>query len=136
MLIRAYRKIGIDLQELVHKDMSENFKEYPSSQIWGAKGADSNIDHRRVPNLEIFFSRKNAELPITRNSKDYLPGDIVTWDLQGNSPWHIGIVTNKTSCITGNPLVVHNIGSGPIMNDALFRYPITGHYRYIPKKYR
>lgn len=136
VVIRAYRKIGLDLQKLIHEDMKYNFTSYPSKRIWGLNVTDTNIDHRRVPNLQIFFTRNGTSLDISNNKKNYLPGDIVTWDLQGNSPWHIGIVTNKISCITGNPLVVHNIGSGPIMNDALFRYPITGHYRFIPEEYR
>ncbi len=134
VIIRSYRNIGADLQKLVHEDMKNHFDSYPSQRIWGLNSTDSNIDHRRVPNLQIFFTRHGISLDISNNNKDYLPGDIVTWDLKGNSPWHIGIVTHKASCITGNPLVVHNIGSGPIMNDALFSYPITGHYRYIPEK--
>lgn len=136
VIIRSYRKIGADLQQLVHEDMENNFSSYPSQRIWSLSSTDTNIDHRRVPNLQIFFTRNGESLEITNSKKDYQPGDIITWDLQGSSPWHIGIVSHKTSCVTGNPLVVHNIGSGPIINDVLFRYPITGHYRYIPDKYR
>ncbi|MET0103337.1 MAG: DUF1287 domain-containing protein [Sedimenticola sp.] len=131
VVIRAYRATGIDLQRRVHEDMTENFDDYPSRRIWGLNGADSNIDHRRVPNLQSFFTRKGQVLPTTRDSTDYVAGDIVTWMLPGNLP-HIGIVTDKADSNTGVPLVVHNIGSGPKLENMLFDYRITGHYRYHP----
>ena len=132
LIIRAYRKIGIDLQKLIHEDMSKNFNSYPSKQKWGLNRPDSNIDHRRVPNLQTFFKRNNASLPISDNPKDYLPGDIIAWDWPGNSPWHIGIVSNKKSERTGVPLMIHNMGRGPQITDALFKQKIIGHYRYFP----
>ena len=132
VVIRSYRAIGTDLQALVHEDMKENFDTYPSKRIWGLNRTDTNIDHRRVPNLQTFFSRNGEELAISRNKADYLPGDIVTWVVSGNLP-HIGIVTNKVSSRTGNPLIVHNIGSGPTLEDMLFTFTISGHYRYEPK---
>ncbi len=135
VLIRAYRTLGVDLQVLVHEDMSQNFSQYPSKRIWGLKSTDRNIDHRRVPNLQVFFSKHGKKLPVTDNKQDYKPGDIVTWMLPGNLP-HIGIVTNQTITDAGNPLIVHNIGSGPNLDDILFTYKITGHYRYVPKKYK
>jgi uncharacterized protein YijF (DUF1287 family) len=134
VVIRSYRAIGADLQKLVHKDMFSNFEQYPSKRIWGLQSTDRNIDHRRVPNLQVFFTRHGEKMPISDNGKDYEPGDIVTWMLPGNLP-HIGIVTDKQSPATGNPLIVHNIGSGPELEDMLFSFKITGHYRYIPTKY-
>lgn len=133
LLIRAYRKIGYDVQQLVHEDMTTNFSEYPSKRIWGLSKPDKNIDHRRVPNLQSFFRRHGEVLPVSSIPKDYKPGDLVTWILAGNLP-HIGIVTDQISNDTGNPFIVHNIGSGPKMEDMLFKYKITGHYRYEPKE--
>ncbi len=133
VIIRSYRKLGVDLQVLVHEDMVKNFRLYPSKRLWGLKSTDRNIDHRRVPNLQVFFSRHGKVLPVTDQVQDYAPGDIVTWMLPGNLP-HIGIVTDKTSRGTGNPFIVHNIGAGPKLEDMIFSYKITGHYRYVPHK--
>ncbi len=127
-VIRSYRALGIDLQKEVHEDMARNFHLYPRS--WGLKKPDSNIDHRRVPNLRTFFRRKGEPLRITRDPGDYTPGDLVTWDLGGGVP-HIGIVVDRRSPEGGRPLVVHNIGQGPKMEDVLFAWKITGHYRYF-----
>ncbi|MES9945945.1 MAG: DUF1287 domain-containing protein [Candidatus Thiodiazotropha sp.] len=132
VLIRSYRALGIDLQRLVHEDMVSHFDLYPSRRIWGLTKPDRNIDHRRVPNLQRFFTRHGTSLAVTRHAGDYKPGDIVTWMLPGNLP-HIGIVTDKFNQPTGSPLIVHNIGKGPRLEDILFRYPITGHYRYSSK---
>lgn len=126
VVIRAYRKLGIDLQKEVHEDMAKNFSKYPKN--WGLKSTDTNIDHRRVPNLQTFFTRNGQSLAITDKASDYKPGDIVTWMLSGNLP-HIGIVVNKKT-ILGTYMVVHNVGSGQVLEDYLFEYPITGHYRY------
>lgn len=133
VIIRSYRKLGIDLQVLVHEDMRNNFSKYPSQRIWGLTQPDTNIDHRRVPNLQVFFSRKGAMLPVTNRGSDYQPGDLVTWMLPGNLP-HIGIVTDKRHRTSGNRMIVHNIGRGPKLEDMLFDYPITGHYRFLPQK--
>lgn len=127
LIIRVYRKAGIDLQEEVHVDMSADFSKYPKN--WGLKKPDSNIDHRRVLNLKTFFQRKGAEVEITSNADDYLPGDIVTWVIPENLP-HIGIVVSQRSEDSTRPLIVHNIGHGPVLEDMLFAFPITGHYRY------
>lgn len=134
VVIRSYRKLGADLQKLVHEDMRKNFDLYPSKRIWGLNYTDKNIDHRRVPNLQTFLIRHGQTLSKSRVSTDYKTGDIVTWLLPGNLP-HIGIVIDKISSSTGNPLVVHNIGSGPKAEDMIFDYKITGHYRYVPAKY-
>lgn len=135
VVIRSYRKINIDLQQLLHEDIKNNFNDYPIKQHWPKqRRADSNIDHRRVPNLEFFFSKYGESIPVSTNKKDYKPGDIITWDLMGASPWHIGVVINKISSKTNNPLIVHNIGKGPVIEDVIFDFPIRGHYRYIPKK--
>ncbi len=127
VIVRAYRKLGIDLQREVHLDMKENFSLYP--KIWGLKKTDPNIDHRRDPNLMTFFKRKGIVKPITDNPKDYLPGDIVAWNLFGSTT-HIGIIVNKISNDGTTPLVVHNIGAGQVLEDCLFKFKIIGHYRY------
>lgn len=126
VVIRAYRKLGIDLQKEVHDDMKKNFGKYPKA--WGLKTTDSNIDHRRVPNLEVFFERLGERLPTTNNPLDYKPGDIVTWMLPGRHT-HIGIVVNKKAP-SGRYMLVHNIGSGQVMEDVIFEYTMRGHYRY------
>ena len=129
-IIRIYRAVGVDLQKEVHEDMQANFASYPNHSRWGLYHTDTNIDHRRVPNLMVFFNRKGERLATTTNRDDYLPGDLVTWDLGGNVP-HIGMVVDRKSVASGNYLVVHNIGQGPKMEDALFAWKITGHYRYF-----
>lgn len=130
VIIRIYRAVGVDLQKEVHEDMLKNFSAYPNERRWHLTHTDTNIDHRRVPNLMIFFARKGEALPITTEANDYAPGDLVTWDLGGNVP-HIGIVVDSRSPETGRYLVVHNIGQGPRMEDVLFSWKITGHYRYF-----
>ncbi|MFV0531011.1 MAG: DUF1287 domain-containing protein [Flavobacteriales bacterium] len=127
VIIRAYRKIGIDLQRLVHEDMKANFNQYPKN--WGLKITDKNIDHRRVPNLMTFFKRKGATLEIIQNPNDYFPGDVVSW-LLSNGLTHIGMVVNQKSNDGKRYLIVHNIGAGQVLEDCLFRYQIIGHYRY------
>lgn len=127
VIIRAYRKIGVDLQKEVHEDMKTNFSKYP--KLWGLKSTDKNIDHRRVPNLMTYFKRKRAEKIISRNPKDYLPGDIVAWNL-GGAITHIGIVVHKKSLDKKRNLIVHNIGSGQVLEDCLFSNKIIGHYRF------
>ena len=134
VIIRSYRAIGTDLQKLVHEDMTEAFSEYPSQRIWNLRRPDSNIDHRRVPNLRVFFERHGETLEVSAKADAYLPGDIVTWVLPGNLP-HIGIVTDRINSTSGQPYIVHNIGRGPELQDMLFSYDITGHYRYVPEKY-
>lgn len=129
VVIRAYRKLGIDLQQLVHEDIRHNFSRYPAKKIWGQTKPDANIDHRRVPNLQTFFSHHGKKLAVTNNGADYQPGDLVTWMLPGNLP-HIGLVTDQYSADGQRPLIIHNIGAGPKLEDRLFAYPITGHYRY------
>ena len=127
VVIRAYRKIGIDLQKEVHIDMKSDFSSYP--KIWGLKTTDKNIDHRRVPNLMTFFKRKGAEKNSSQSGEDYLPGDIVCWNL-GGAITHIGIVVDKKSKDGKRNLIVHNIGGGQVLEDCLFDYRIIGHYRY------
>ena len=127
VIIRAYRKLGIDLQKEVHEDMKQNFAIYP--KIWGLKKPDTNIDHRRVPNLMTFFSRKGTVKPITQNPEDYKTGDIVTWVLPNNLT-HIGIVIHKKSKDGKRNLIVHNIGGGQVIEDCLFSWKITGHYSH------
>jgi len=127
VVIRAYRSLGIDLQKLVHEEMKVNFSKYPKK--WGLKHTDTNIDHRRVPNLMVFFSRKGQVKPITDNVADYDAGDIVCWDL-GGGVTHIGLVVNRRIKGTSRLLIVHNIGGGQVLSDCLFLFKIIGHYRY------
>jgi uncharacterized protein len=127
VIIRAYRKLGIDLQQQVHEDMQANFDVYPKN--WGLKKTDTNIDHRRVPNLMTFFERYGKVKQITPNAQDYLPGDIVCWNLGGGIT-HIGIMVNKRSSDGIRLLVLHNIGRGQVLEDILFGYKIIGHYTY------
>jgi uncharacterized protein len=127
VVIRAYRKLGIDLQKEVHDDMKSNFDKYPKN--WGLSRPDKNIDHRRVPNLMTFFTRNGIVLKISHDPADYNPGDIVCWNLGGGTT-HIGIVAKKKSTDQKRYLIVHNIGAGQVIEDILFRYKIIGHYRF------
>ncbi len=127
VVIRAFRKAGVDLQREVHEDMVRKFKAYP--QRWGLKRPDTNIDHRRVPNLMTFFRRAGKELPITDQAGDYLPGDVVAWDLGGGLT-HIGIVSDERSR-TGRHRIFHNISQGARLEDVLFSWKVIGHYRYF-----
>lgn len=127
VIIRAYRKLGIDLQKEVHEDMKRNFSLYPDK--WGLTKPDKNIDHRRVPNLMTYFSRFGTTKVISKNPNDYQPGDIVAWNLGGNLT-HIGIVINRKSEDGERYLIVHNIGNGQEISDCLFTYKIIGHYSY------
>ncbi|MCG7533332.1 DUF1287 domain-containing protein [Psychrobium sp. MM17-31] len=129
VVIRSYRQLGIDFQQLVHEDIKANFNQYPSKRNWGLTRPDKNIDHRRVPNLQAFFKRHGKSIEVTKNGNDYKAGDLVTWMVNGSLP-HIGIVVKKRSADGKRPMIVHNIGRGPELEDMLFDYPITGHYRY------
>jgi len=127
VVIRAYRKLGIDLQKEVHEDMASNFSLYPKD--WGLKTTDKNIDHRRVPNLMTFFKRHGTVKKKSTNPNDYAPGDIVTWNLGGGTN-HIGILIDQKSRDNERYLVVHNIGNGQEISDCLFQFKIIGHYSY------
>lgn len=129
VIIRAYRKLNIDLQKEVHEDMVANFTKYPNLKKWGLKTTDKNIDHRRVPNLEVFFGRKGKTLLITQNTNDYKTGEIVTWMINDKLP-HIGIITHLKSKDGKRNLIVHNIGNGQVLEDCLFSYTIVGHFQY------
>ena len=133
VIIRSYRKLGIDLQKEVHEDMLANFSQYPNLEKWGMTKTDTNIDHRRVPNLEVFFERKGTKLTVTQNAKDYKTGEMVTWMINDKLP-HIGIVTSKKSKDGQRNLIVHNVGGGQVLEDCLFEYKIVGHYRYSNSK--
>jgi len=129
VVIRGFRSAGVDLQKEVHEDMKANFAAYPNK--WGLSKTDPNIDHRRVPNLQTYFTRKGKSLPISRNAEEYKPGDVVSWDINGRGMTHIGLVSNLRSERTGRYLVIHNIGAGVNAEDRLFDWTITGHYRYF-----
>ena len=127
VVIRAYRKMGIDLQKEVHEDMRSHFSVYPPN--WGLSRPDKNIDHRRVPNLMKFFERYGQVKANREDLSSYEPGDIVCWNL-GSGITHIGILSNKKSTDSKRYLVIHNIGAGQVLQDMLFEYRIIGHYRY------
>jgi uncharacterized protein len=128
VLVRAFRKAGVDLQKEVHEDMTLAWSAYP--RAWGAALPDTNIDHRRVLNLMTFFERKGKKLAVTKDREDYLPGDIVAWDLGGGIE-HIGIVSNLSTAGEGHQLIIHNIGAGTKAEDVLFNWKIIGHYRFF-----
>ncbi|HRK24454.1 MAG TPA: DUF1287 domain-containing protein [Beijerinckiaceae bacterium] len=129
VIIRAYRDaFGLDLQTLVNADMKRAFSAYP--RRWGLARPDTNIDHRRVGNLQVYFSRHGQRLPPSRNPDDFKPGDIISQMLPGNLP-HIAVVSARRGA-SGAPEVIHNIGAGVRSEDTLFAYPITGHYRFAP----
>ena len=127
-IVRSYRALGFYLQKLVHEDMKRAFAAYP--KIWGLKSTDKNIDHRRVPNLQTFFKRRGASLPVTQNAADYKPGDLITCTVPPHLP-HIAIVVPAPDGGT-TPWIVHNIGQGPKCENRLFEFPLTGHYRFHP----
>lgn len=129
VVIRSFRAAGVDLQKEVHEDMSANFAKYPKK--WGLTATDTNIDHRRVPNLQTFFERKEKSLPISKDGKSYKPGDVVSWDLNGKGMTHIGVISNIWNDKTKRYLIIHNIGGGTQLEDRLFDWEITGHFRYF-----
>ena len=129
VVIRAFRKAGVDLQKEVHEDMAGNFAAYPKK--WGLKSSDANIDHRRVPNLQTFFTRRGKSLAITASGEDYKPGDVVAWDLDGKGMTHIGLVSNFYNEATKRYSIIHNIGGGTQAEDKIFDWKIIGHYRYF-----
>lgn len=130
VVVRAYRKLGADLQVLVHQDMKQAWDVYQKQGRWQMKAPDRNIDHRRVPNLATFFGRHGSSLPVSKEGSQYKAGDIVTWMLPGNLT-HIGIVSDRQA--GGVPLIIHNIGAGTKEENILFAYPVTGHYRWQAK---
>ncbi|NNE65004.1 MAG: DUF1287 domain-containing protein [Pyrinomonadaceae bacterium] len=129
VVIRTFRAAGVDLQKEVHEDMKGHFSKYPKK--WGLSRPDTSIDHRRVPNLDTFFSRKGKSLTISEDGDDFQPGDVVAWDLNGKGLTHIGVVSNKWNKEEGRYLIIHNIGSGTELEDRLFDWEIIGHYRYF-----
>jgi uncharacterized protein len=129
VVIRAFRKAGVDLQKEVHEDMSTNFAVYPKK--WNLPKTDTNIDHRRVPNLQTFFARKGKSLPVSLQAVSYQPGDVVTWDLDGKGMTHIGLVSNLWNEAKQRYLIIHNIGGGTRAEDVLFNWKVTGHFRYF-----
>jgi len=126
VVVRAMREMGVDLQVEVHEDMADAFGEYP--RTWGLSEPDPNIDHRRVPNLRVYFERCGKSLPVTSVAADYQPGDIVTWKMPGGSP-HVGIVSERQAPWESRFAIVHNAGRGTKVEDVLFAFTITGHYR-------
>ena len=129
VIIRSFRNAGVDLQREVHEDMAANFAVYPRK--WGLTTTDRNIDHRRVPNLQTFFTRRGKSLPVTTDARNYKPGDVVSWDLNGKGMTHIGLVSDTWNKKTGRYLIIHNIGGGTNAEDRLFDWEITGHFRYF-----
>ena len=133
VIVRAYRELDIDLQKEVHQDMSAHFSAYPSKRIWGLSKPDSNIDHRRVPNLKKFFERNGKKIPLSPKAQKAKPGDLLTWMLPAGLP-HIGIVSDRRTPDGKRHLVIHNIGRGAQEEDVIEKYKLTGHYRYTPWK--
>lgn len=129
VVIRAFRNAGVDLQREVHEDMRGSFAVYPKK--WKLTKPDSNIDHRRVPNLQTFFTRHRKSLPITDKAENFKPGDVVAWDLNGKGLTHIGLVSNFYNEQTKRYSIIHNIGGGTQTEDRLFEWKIIGHYRYF-----
>ncbi|HWQ36842.1 MAG TPA: DUF1287 domain-containing protein [Blastocatellia bacterium] len=130
VIVRAFRAANIDLQKEVHEDMTSSFAAYPKT--WGARKPDANIDHRRVGNLMKWFERQHKSLPLTKDARDYAPGDVVAWDL-GNGRQHIGLITDVKSNEASRYLIAHNIGTGAQVEDVLFTWRVIGHYRYFQK---
>lgn len=128
VVVRAFRKAGVDLQVKVHEDMSAHFSAYPHQ--WGLTIPDPSIDHRRVPNLMTYFKRQGKAITITQNALDYHPGDVVAWDF-GSGKTHIGLISDRQDSKTNRFLIVHNAGLGTRLEDRLFDWPIIGHYRYF-----
>ncbi len=128
VVVRAFRKAGIDLQKELHEDMTRHFAKYPAK--WGAKKPDANIDHRRVPNLMTWFERKGKSRPVSRDAREYRPGDVITWVVSDNRP-HTGLVSSIRVPGTERYAIIHNIGQGARLEDVLFSWEITGHYRYF-----
>lgn len=128
VIVRALRQGGVDLQKEIHEDMTRSFAKYP--QKWGARRADKNIDHRRVPNLMTWFARQGKSLPLSDDEKNYQPGDIVAWEL-GNGLLHIGMVGPVKVAGAERYAIVHNIGQGARLEDVLFAWKVIGHYRYF-----
>jgi uncharacterized protein len=129
VVIRSFRNAGVDLQREVHEDMAANFSLYPKK--WGLTKTDTNIDHRRVPNLQTYFARKGKALPVNADARTYQPGDVVSWDLDGKGMTHIGLVSDKWNQRTGRYMIIHNIGGGTNEEDRLFDWKVTGHYRWF-----
>lgn len=127
VVVRAFRVVGVDLQVRVHEDMSRHFSAYPHK--WDLTHPDANIDHRRVPNLQVYFTRAGKSLAVAQSGADYQPGDVVTWSV--NTKPHTGVVSTVRSADGSHFLIAHNIGSGVHVEDVLFAFPITGHYRYF-----
>ncbi len=128
VVVRAFRRAGVDLQKDIHVDMARHFAAYPTQ--WHLRAPDPNIDHRRVPNLMTYFTRMGKSVPISKRPEDYVPGDVVAWDL-ANGVLHIGVVTNTRAPDSGDYELVHNIGAGARLEDVLFSWTIIGHYRYF-----
>lgn len=129
VVVRAFRRAGLDLQKEIHEDMRRNFAAYPKK--WSLKAPDANIDHRRVPNLQTFFARRGKSLPVTNEAENYQPGDVVAWHLDNRGTTHIGIVSNLRNDNDARFLIIHNIGGGTRAEDVLFDWKIIGHYRYF-----
>lgn len=129
VVIRAYRDaFDVDLQQLVHEDMRTAFQDYPSN--WGLTRPDSNIDHRRVQNLERYFERNAEYFGKVRTMSDWQAGDLYTMRLANNLP-HIGIVSDRRTA-SGRPYVIHNIGYGTSEDDIIGQFERERRYRFRP----
>lgn len=127
VVVRAFRSVGVDLQEKLHEDMKSHFMAYP--QLWDSPGPDPSIDQRRVPNIATYFERRGKSVAVTHMGADYWPGDVVTWEINGKP--HTGVVSTTPADNGAQFMIAHNIGSGVHVEDVLFSWTITGHYRYF-----
>lgn len=128
VIVRAYRAVGIDLQQLIHEDMVYDLKAY--NRLYQTEYIDKSIDHRRTQNIQSFLTRQGAKQPVTQVGSDYHPGDIVFWKTYTG---HVGIVIDEKVPGTNRHYIVHNNGRGPVKQDYLFRLAIIDHYRWDPK---
>lgn len=133
VIIRAFRSINVDLQKDIHQDMSRNFRKYPRK--WGLKSTDRNIDHRRVPNMETYFTRKGYKIPIgtSTGTEHYQPGDLVVWRISGNLT-HIGIVSDEIVPGTSRYFIIHNPIQGVEISDWLIEFEIINHFRIFKER--
>ena len=130
VVVRAYRvAFGFDLQQRLNADMRAHGSVYP--RRWGLTRPDPNIDHRRVPNLQTFFTRLGAERPRPATEAEWQPGDLVTLMVPVGRP-HIGIISATPNAGGTRLMLVHNIGRGTQVEDVLDQFPVTGRYRFLP----
>jgi uncharacterized protein YijF (DUF1287 family) len=126
VIIRSLRDQGIDLQKNINERMRKNWSLYPKK--WGLSKPDSNIDHRRIPNIMTYLKFMKCAVSIDALKNPYGPGDIVVWDL-GRGVLHIGLVSDYQVKNQARYMVIHNIGRGVQEEDILASYKIVAHFQ-------